>query len=278
MDFTDATDGLSLEEVVPQLLTGVFGQNNYFYYPEIDSTNNLARALASGGYPEGTVVVAEMQTAGRGRSGRSWYSPAQQGIYLSIILRPAMPLREISRISLLAAVAVAETLEEMGLQPRIKWPNDILINNRKITGILAEAIIRMDNVEYLILGIGLNINNRIEDFPEGFVTPPTSALAESDCNYSRSKILQVLLWRLEYHYKQMLEGRFAQTLEKAKSMSIVIGQEVSLDTINGVVAGRAVDLDDNGFLLVRDQKGVINKVMSGEIFLPHPDIDKLREY
>lgn len=262
------TDSLSPEKVTPGLLTEVFGQKNYFYYLELDSTNNLAKVLASKEYPEGTVVVAEMQTAGRGRRGRNWYSPAKQGIYLSVILRPLIPLREISRISLLAGVAVAETLtERMNLQPCIKWPNDILINQRKIAGILSEVVSRMNSIEYLVLGIGLNINNHIEDFPEDFVTSPTSALAESKCSYSRSKILQGLLSRLEYHYQQMLAGNFYHTLEKAKSMSIVIGKEVRLDTINGVVAGQAIDLDDNGFLLVRDQLGVINRVMSGEIFL-----------
>ncbi len=272
-------DSLLPEEVVPGLSAGVFGQKNYLYYLKIDSTNNLARSLALEGYPEGTVVVAEMQTGGRGRRGRTWFSPARQGIYFSVILRPAIPLRQISRVSLLAAVAVAETLEEqMNLQPSIKWPNDILINRRKIAGILSETVARMHSVEYLVLGIGLNINHSIQDFPENFATPPTSTLAESGSTCSRSKILQALLTRLDYHYKEMLKGNFSQTLAKAKSKSAVIGQEVCLDTLNGIVVGRAVNLDDNGFLLVRDQKGIIHTVMSGEIFLSHPDIGKFREY
>jgi BirA family biotin operon repressor/biotin-[acetyl-CoA-carboxylase] ligase len=264
-------DLLSPGEVCPGLTTEVLGRKHYFYYQEIDSTNNRARDLASTGYPEGTIVVAEMQTAGRGRRGRSWYSPAIKGIYLSVILRPVLPLNEISRVSLVTAVAVAETLAaELNLQPLIKWPNDILINNRKIAGILSEAVTDMDGVEYIVTGIGININNQIQDFPNDFHTTATSALAENDRPGSRAKVLQGLLARLEDHYYQLLDGNFAPTLEKAKSLSMVIGQELRLDTINGFIVGQAIDIDDNGFLIVRDQSGTIHTIMSGEISILPP--------
>lgn len=259
-------DLLSPEEVWPGLATEVFGRQDYFYYREIDSTNNRARVLASEGYPEGTIVVAEMQTAGRGRRGRSWYSPVNQGIYVSVILRPMLPLKEISRVSLVIAAAVAETLEsELNLQPRIKWPNDILIDNKKIAGILSEAVTDMDGVEYIVAGIGLNINNHAQDFPTDFRTIATSALAEHDRPGSRIKVLQSLLLHLESNYKQLVAGNFAKILEKAKRLSMVIGQEVRLDTVNGFTVGQAIDIDDSGFLLVRDQQGTIHTVMSGEI-------------
>lgn len=259
-------DLLSPEEVCPGLTTKVFGRQDYFYYREIDSTNNRARVLASEGYPEGTVVVAETQTAGRGRRGRSWYSPAHQGIYVSVILRPVLPLKEISRVSLVAAAAVAAALEsELSLQPRIKWPNDVLVDNKKIAGILSEAVTDMDGVEYIVIGIGLNINIQIEDFPNDLRTPATSALAEHDHPDSRVQVLQGLLLHLETYYHQLLAGNFAMTLDKAKSISMVIGQEVRLDTVNGFTEGQAIDIDDSGFLLVRDQQGTIHTVMSGEI-------------
>jgi BirA family biotin operon repressor/biotin-[acetyl-CoA-carboxylase] ligase len=259
-------DLLSPAEVCPGLTTEVLGRKDYFYFREIDSTNNRARDLAATGYPEGTVVVSEMQTAGRGRRGRSWYSPAIEGIYLSVILRPVLPLIEISRVSLVTAVAVAETLKaELNLQPRIKWPNDILINNRKIAGILSEAVTDMDGVEYIVTGIGLNINNQLQDFPSEFRATATSARAEWGHPGSRVKVLQGLLARLESHYYQLLDGSFARTLEKGKSLSMVIGQELRLDTINGFIVGQAIDIDDNGFLLVRDHLGIIHTIMSGEI-------------
>lgn len=259
-------DILSPEEVCPGLKTEILGRKHYLYFREIDSTNNRARALASEGYPEGTVIVAETQTAGRGRRGRDWYSPANQGIYVSIILRPVLRLKEISRISLVTAVAVAETLEEeLHLKPLIKWPNDILINNRKMVGILSEAVTDMDSVEYIVVGIGLNINNTLQEFPADLRTPATSALAELDHPGSRIKVLQSLLLSLERHYNLLLGGNFARTLEKARRLSLVIGQEVQLDSGNSIVSGQAIDIDESGYLLVRDQTGTIHTIMSGEI-------------
>lgn len=259
-------DILSADEVCPGLITEVFGRRDYFYYPSIDSTNRQARILASQGYPEGTVVVADMQTDGRGRRGRSWYSPAGQGIYMSLILRPRIPLKEISRISLMPAVALAETLqEELGLAARIKWPNDILINHKKIAGILSEAITDMDGIEFVVIGMGLNINNPESDFPDDFRTDPTSILTEMKQPASRVRILQSLLAKLEYHYQLLQKGDFVETLAAGRRMSMVIGQKVSLETSQGIVTGRAVDIDENGFLLVDEGSGVQHTVISGEI-------------
>lgn len=259
-------DLLSPGEICPGLSTNTFGRDQYLYYKEIDSTNNQARILASQGYPEGTVVVAETQTAGKGRRGRTWYSPHSQGIYMSLILRPMLPLKEISRVSILIAVAIAETLAtELNLQPRIKWPNDILINGRKIAGILSEAVTDMDGIEYIVVGIGININNPLQEFPDDFRTAPTSALAERELPVSRVKLLQTLLLKLEGHYQDLLAGQFASTLEQAKNLSTVIGQEVRLDSINGFIVGQAFDIDENGYLLVRDQQGKVHTVLSGEI-------------
>ncbi len=259
-------DILSPEEVRPGLKTEVFGQREYFYYREIDSTNNRARILASEGYPEGTIVVAEMQSAGRGRRGRSWYSPAGQGIYVSVILRPLLPLKEISRVSLVTAVAVAETVQsELHLQPRIKWPNDILIEGKKIAGILSEAVTDIDGIEYIVAGIGLNVNNQILDFPADFRTPATSARAENHRPDSRIRVLQGLLLHLESYYKDLRAGNFTHVLEKGRSLSMVIGREVRLDTVNGFIVGEAIDIDDSGFLLLRHRQGTIQTIMSGEI-------------
>ncbi|HEX3012287.1 MAG TPA: biotin--[acetyl-CoA-carboxylase] ligase, partial [Syntrophomonadaceae bacterium] len=238
----------------------------------VDSTNIRARELAAQGYPEGTIVAAETQTNGKGRRGRNWYSPPGQGIYFSVILRPLVPLRDISKISLVAALAVAETIEaELNLKPLIKWPNDILINNRKVAGILAEAVTDMDSVEYIVIGIGLNINNQIQGFPDEFQARATSAAAEYGDSISRVKVLQGLLKRFEYNYFLFTDNGFSKILDNIKNRSIVIGQEVRLDTVNGYLVGEAMDIDDNGFLLVRDQEGTINTIMSGEItILPQP--------
>lgn len=264
-------DLLSPDEVFPGLETRVFGRQHYIYYQEIDSTNNLARELASEGYPEGTVVVAETQTAGRGRRGRNWYSPGRQGIYVSIVLRPKLPLMDISRITLVSAAAVAERWKkDLQLQPKIKWPNDILVNNKKMAGILAEAVTDMDSIEFIVVGIGLNINNQAGDFPSDFKMNATSALAENGQPASRVKTLQALLARFEGYYFQLTEGNFAPTLQKCRNLSLVLGQQVRLDTINGFLSGQAIGIDENGFLMVRDHSGIIHTVISGEITVLPP--------
>jgi BirA family biotin operon repressor/biotin-[acetyl-CoA-carboxylase] ligase len=213
-----------------------------------------------------------MQTAGRGRRGRSWYSPPQQGVYVSIILRPVLPLKEISRITLLTAVAVVDTLDTiLQMEALIKWPNDILVNNRKIAGILSEAVTDTDGIEYIVVGIGVNINNPPCEFPNDFRTEATSALAEYDRSGSRVQVLQGLLMNLERRYQELLTGHFAPILARVKSLSVVIGQTVRLDTVNGFIIGQAVDIDTSGFLVVRDQQGTLHTVLSGEISIMPPD-------
>lgn len=268
-------DSLLPEEVSRGLMSDIFGRKGYFYYPEIDSTNNRALELAAEGYPEGTVVVAETQTAGRGRRGRTWHSPARHGIYLSVILRPPLPVREVPRVSLLVGVAVAETLEaEYDLPARVKWPNDILVNHRKIAGILSEVVTSpQQGVDYIVTGIGLNINNPLEDFPPDLRTDPTSVMAERDTPVSRVRILQGLLMRLESRYYQLLAGDWGGILKKGKDLSMVLGQEVKFDTPGGLAAGRAVDIDNNGFLLVQDEQGKTHTVMSGEVYISPPEHD-----
>ena len=249
-------DSLMPEAVVTGLMSRVFGRREYFYYREIDSTNNRALELAADGYPEGTVVVAETQTAGRGRRGRTWYSPPRHGLYLSVILRPQLPVREIPRVSLVIGVAVAETLEAaFQLPARIKWPNDILINNRKIAGVLSEVVTGSQGIDCIVTGIGLNINNPLQDFPGDLRTAPTSVLAEKETPVSRVRVLQELLMHLETRYYQLLEGNFNGILDKGKSLSTIIGKEVEYDSQNGPAIGQAVDIDDNGFLLVKDKWG-----------------------
>jgi BirA family biotin operon repressor/biotin-[acetyl-CoA-carboxylase] ligase len=158
-------DILSPEEVKDGLQTQLFGREHYYYFKEIDSTNNYAKTLAADGHPEGTVVIAESQSSGRGRRGRQWYSDSGQGIFLSLILRPPLPVNELSRINMAIALAIVDALQEVGIKSGIKWPNDILIKDRKIAGILTEAITDMDGIEFIVSGIGLNVNTLIEDFP-----------------------------------------------------------------------------------------------------------------
>ncbi len=258
-------DILSPEEVRAGLQTTVFGQEHYLYFKEIDSTNNFAKQLAAEGYPEGTVVIAESQRAGRGRRGRQWHSEPGQGIFMSLILRPSLPVRELSRITMFIAVAIVDTLNQAGIKAGIKWPNDVLIDGRKIAGILTEAVTDMDGIEYIVTGIGLNVNTLIEDFPEEFRGIATSVREEAGRSVPRIELLQELLQKLEDRYQQLISGGFNEILEKVRSLSLVIGHDIKFDSVNGVTTGRAIDIDNNGFLMVRDAMGNIHHVMSGEI-------------
>lgn len=260
-------DILSPEEVKGELQTKVFGQEHYFYFKEIDSTNNFAKKLAAEGYPEGTVVIAERQTAGRGRRGRQWQSEPGQGIFMSLILRPVLPVKELSRITLIIAVAIVDTLNEVGIKSGIKWPNDVLINGRKIAGILTEAVTDMDGIEYIVTGVGLNVNTLTQDFPEEFRSIATSVQEEAGRLIPRVELLRGLLLQLENRYQQLISGGFSEILEKVRSLSIVIGRDIQIDSVNGITSGRAIDIDNNGFLMVRDAMGNIHHVMSGEILL-----------
>lgn len=261
-------DILSAIEVQSGLNTSLFGREHYFYFTEIESTNNYAKKLANRNYPEGTIVVAECQTAGRGRRGRAWFSQPGKGIYVSMILRPSLPLNQLSRVTPSIAVAVADTLgNQLGLKPGIKWPNDIQINGLKIAGILTEAATDMDGIEYIIVGIGLNVNYQLADFPEEFRQTATSARIELKHTVPRLPLLQELLLRVEQRYQQMLTGGFAAIMEEFRRRSTVIGKDIQLDGSQGVTSGRAIDIDNSGFLMVRDAEGNIHHVMSGEVLV-----------
>lgn len=264
-------DQLFPDEVQRGLEGSIFGFDHYYYFDQVDSTNDYAKKLASQGYPEGCVVTAETQNSGRGRRGRSWFSPPGKGLYFSVILRPNLPIKEIPRIPLVAAAAVANTIaSEYNLHPFIKWPNDIWIENRKIAGILTEAVSDMDGVEFVVVGIGLNVNHKIDDFPSDLRTPPTSLQVEIGVPISRVQLFQKLLLNLTCYYSELRAGNFAAILENVRGISLMIGQNVRLETVNGLMTGKALAIDDDGFLVVEDSGGKIHTIMSGEIMIVPP--------
>ncbi len=183
-------DRLVPQELREGLQTTVIGRAEIHYFPCTESTNRQAKTLAGGGAPSGTLVLAEEQTAGRGRRGRSWFSPPGAGIYLSVILRPDITPQEAPRFALATAAAVAAAVQETTLvETRIKWPNDILAGGRKLGGILTEAVLEMDRVEYLIIGLGLNVNLDRIDFPQDLRETATSIQAETGRWTSKDPIL-----------------------------------------------------------------------------------------
>lgn len=251
-------------ELEQGLKTKTMGQTIYFY-EETDTTNNRARELALEGAPEGTLVVAEKQTAGRGRRGKVWESPLGTGIWMSLVLRPQIMPAEASVLTLLCGLATAEAIEaETGLSAGIKWPNDILINGKKAVGILTEMDCEMSEVHFVIPGIGINVNTA--SFPPEIADIATSLYLECGKTVSRRRLVHKVLERLEEHYETFLRtGSFTAMLEDYRKHCITLGKEVHVLGREPFFA-EALDITPEGELLVRRADNWKEEVVfSGEV-------------
>ena len=251
-------------ELEQGLKTKTMGQSIYFY-EETDTTNNRARELALEGAPEGTLVVAEKQTAGRGRRGKVWESPLGTGIWMSLVLRPQIMPAEASVLTILCGLATAEAIEvETGLSAGIKWPNDILINGKKAVGILTEMDCEMSQVHFVIPGIGINVNTT--SFPPEIADIATSLYLECGKTVSRRRLVHKVLERLEEHYETFLRtGSFTAMLEDYRKHCITLGKEVHVLGREPFFA-EALDITPEGELLVRRaDNGKEEVVFSGEV-------------
>lgn len=254
------------EEILDGLNTNVFGRQEILCLKETGSTNTQAKALADGGAREGTLVLAESQTLGRGRKGRTWFSPKGEGLFISMILRPLMSPMDSSRLTLLAAVALAEALIDLtGLEIRIKWPNDLLCDGRKVAGILTELTTDMDAVNHVIIGLGINVNTPRKSFPVDLRKKASSLLVESGRPHSRCKITQLFLECFEGHYYALVDHGFPQLLSRWKALSDTIGQKVRVEMIDKSLTGTIKDMDSNGFLILEDEKGLRHSILSGDV-------------
>ncbi|MDD4587959.1 MAG: biotin--[acetyl-CoA-carboxylase] ligase [Heliobacteriaceae bacterium] len=254
-------------EVQPRLTTRCFGQT-YHFFTSLPSTNLTAKELARQGAPEGAVVVTEEQTAGRGRLGRLWSSPPDTGLYLSLILRPQVPLAVVPQVTLLTAVSVCRALEIVTpARPRIKWPNDILLAGKKVCGILTELNAEMEQVNYLVAGVGINLNQAAEGFPAAVASVATSVAAATGFKVDRVELLTTLLAVWEADYNQWVNTGFAAVREAWSVRAAGLGTFVRVIAGSREWVGRAEDLDDTGALLVRDLDGQLHRLISGEVSL-----------
>ncbi|MDP8214066.1 MAG: biotin--[acetyl-CoA-carboxylase] ligase [Candidatus Euphemobacter frigidus] len=251
------------------LQPGHFGIPLHFFRT-IDSTNDFAKKIAGRGGPEGTLVVSEEQTAGRGRMGRSWISPPGTGIWMSLLLRPPFLPSQAPLITSLAAVAVAGSIRRVtGLPAGIKWPNDIIINDKKVGGILIELSAGERFVKYLIVGIGINVNT--EDFPEEIREHATSLRISSGRKISRMEILISVLRELERLYSAaLLSFDFKPILETYRSWSATIGRRITATRSGREFSALALDITPNGGLLIEKDTGGIEEIISGEVQLIRP--------
>lgn len=258
------TDRLLPGEIEAHLTSSVLGRNIH-YFGEVDSTNNEAKKLAANGCPEGTIVVAEAQATGRGRLARGWFSPFGKGIWLSVVLRPPFAPMEAAKCTLMAAVGVNRAINAVtGTGCGIKWPNDILWNGRKVVGILTEMSAEMDAINYVVIGMGINVNIKQQDFPSEIAATATSLAEAAGCQIPRIKLLTSILSELESVYTAVKTSGFAPVLEEWKTQSITLGQQVDVYGIDRNFSGLALDIDADGALLIKTPQG-IERVMAGDV-------------
>ncbi|MFL0196581.1 biotin--[acetyl-CoA-carboxylase] ligase [Clostridium sp. WILCCON 0269] len=258
-------DTLSFEEIKNYLKTSHIGKK-IIYLESIDSTNNKAKELADKGEDHGTVVISEEQTGGRGRLGRVWCSPKYKGIWLSIILRPDLNPMKIPKITQIAAAAVIESLNAFNIQAKIKWPNDIILNGKKICGILTEMNAELNKVHYVIVGIGINANLTRDDFEEDILNKATSIKIETTSTLDRKSFVGALINKFEYLYEEFHQKQtIKSSIDICKSNSAVIGKNIKIIKRGTETLAKALDLDDNGGLIVQHEDGSLENLISGEI-------------
>lgn len=262
----EAVDLITPEGVQASLQTRIMGRPGIIVLDETDSTNVKAKEMAHQGAQEGTVVVADTQTRGRGRRGRTWFSPSGRNIYASIVLRPSLAPSQAPQITLMTAVAMAGTISaSTGSDAKIKWPNDILMGGKKIAGILTEISTEMDVVDFVVVGVGINVNVEKEEMPDEIQEIATSMAVESGRSFARDELLCRLLQNFEAGYKELITRGPAAIMQQWREMTDILGQRVRVDMVNRKHVGIVQGVDDDGVLILKDDKGEAHRIFSGDV-------------
>lgn len=255
-----------VKKVKEELKTHLIGRTVH-YFQRITSTNDLAKEFASLGAKEGTVIVAEIQTSGKGRLGREWASP-KGGIWLSTILRPKLSVEDSPKLTLMASLAVARTINQLfKLKAEVKWPNDVLINGKKVCGILTEANTKGRIVNFVVIGIGVNANVELDSLPKEVRKIATSLKHELNREINRERFLSILLEKMEHYYFMLTKGKSSQILKKWKNLCGFLGSYIEVTSLKEKIEGIAMDVDENGALIVRLRNGTLKRILSGDVTL-----------
>ncbi|GAB2692134.1 biotin--[acetyl-CoA-carboxylase] ligase [Paenibacillus thermoaerophilus] len=264
-------DRIRLDEVLPRLATHTIGRS-WKLLETVESTQTVAQQWVQDGAKEGSIVLAEQQTSGRGRMGRQWHSPIGKGIYMSMILTPRVPMTLLPQITLLTAVALCRTMrKQTGVDAGIKWPNDILAGGRKVSGILLESSAEDERIRHVIAGVGISVNLEASDYPEELRAIATSLRIESGKTVDRAEFLAAFLNEFETLYDAYHRDGFGPIRSLWEALSVTLNRPVAVNGPQGTIEGVAEGLDDLGALLVRKPDGTLERVMSGEIpIVPGP--------
>jgi len=272
-------DLLLVDEIQDQLETDFIG-HKIFYYHEVESTNNTAKKKAQSAQeviPEGTLVIAEKQLGGKGRIGRRWFSP-QGGIWLSIILYPHLSPAYIPRITLVTAVALARAIRRLTkIQPLIKWPNDILIQEKKICGILTEMSAELDTINWLVIGVGINVNILHDEFPDEIKDISISLQEILNEKISRIELVKIFLKQFEVYYQLLCKNKSELILEEWKKYSYTLGRHIKVKSGDRIISGKAVDISRNGALIIKKDNGESEEIISGTVLNKSKEIDRYEE-
>ncbi len=256
---------INVNEWTSRLLTKNIGKE-LIYFPVVESTQVIAHQLAREGKSEGTCVLADRQTGGRGRLGRKWHAPAGVGIWTSFILRPKLPLESVSQMTLVIAASVAKTLVTFGYEPEIKWPNDILIKGKKVCGILTELQGDIDRVKYMIIGIGLNVDQRKEEFDQDIQSKATSLyIVDPLKRPDRSTLFIELCKQLEMLYNLYLEYGFSPIRTIWETYAMTTDQQVKVHTHQTSFIAKINGITESGILVVEDESGKTHEIISADI-------------
>jgi BirA family biotin operon repressor/biotin-[acetyl-CoA-carboxylase] ligase len=240
------------------------------YFVEIESTNAYAFKRAQEGGTEGEIVVSESQTRGKGRMGRHWVSPAYLNLYFSVILRPKVPPAHAPQLTLMSAVAVAETVQSfLPYPPEIKWPNDILVRGKKLAGILTESSCQSDKILFVIIGIGVNLNFTLALMPEAIQDRATSIRILTQKPVNRTAFMQRLIHNLDKCYGDFEDKGFSVLAHRWESFFALKGKNIKIQMTSSpdqAIRGKAIGIDGDGALTLQDDRGVLRRIIAGEVF------------
>jgi BirA family biotin operon repressor/biotin-[acetyl-CoA-carboxylase] ligase len=252
------------DEIKMGLGTEILGRE-IISYAQTSSTNDIALDLAVSGTQEGALVVAETQTSGRGRRKRRWLSPMGTSILASLVLRPSIMAHEAHSITLISAAAVAQAIRSVTQLPAlIKWPNDVIINDRKVSGVLTEMRTEKEWVSFLVVGIGVTVNIPRSRLPAEIIDSATSLSTELGHDVSRIALLQEILRQLEHRYMKVKERKIDALMDEWKELSATVGRRVRVGLSRRIVRGRAMDIDETGALLIRVDTGQIQRITADD--------------